>query len=82
MIIMILTVVIIACGSKEGTVTQEQVDELKEGMTKSEIEETFGAPLEKEENKWIYDLDKDGKIVQLNIGFSGDELLVHSTSPK
>lgn len=80
----LLTFALAACGAKEGTVTQEQLDKLEEGMTKSDVEETLGEPLAKEENQWTYDLKKDDEIIELTVFFliNGDELIGSTTSSK
>ncbi len=80
----LLAFALVACGAKEGTVTQEQFEKLEEGMTKSDVEETLGKPLVKEDNQWTYDLKKDDKIIELTVFFliNGDEVIGSTTSSK
>ncbi|MFA8438645.1 hypothetical protein [Pueribacillus sp. YX66] len=72
--IFLLTFLLGACSSKDGVVTMEQYESLEEGMLKTDVEELLGKPLEIDDNKWIYDLKKDDKIISLTIFFLDDEI--------
>lgn len=82
LLLLMLSFTLTACGGKEGTVTEKQFDQLEEGMTKADIKETFGAPLEEDENKWIYDLKKEDRTIELTLFFNGDELMGSTTASK
>jgi outer membrane protein assembly factor BamE (lipoprotein component of BamABCDE complex) len=77
-----LSLAIVACSNKEGVVTEDKFNALEEGMTKDEIIELFGEPLEENGNKWTYDLLKDDSTSALNIFFNGDELAGYTTGAK
>lgn len=77
-----LSLAIVACSNKEGVVTEENFNKLEEGMTKDEIIELFGEPLEENGNQWTYDLLKGDSTSALNIFFNGDELAGYTTGSK
>ncbi|MBO1911786.1 hypothetical protein J4G37_44240, partial [Microvirga sp. 3-52] len=49
-----LSLAIVACSNKEGVVTEEKFNALEDGMTKDEVIELFGEPLEEKGNQWTY----------------------------
>ncbi len=77
-----LALMLAACGSKEGTVTEENYEALEEGMTKADVKELLGEPLEDNDNQWIYDLTKEDRTLTLNIFFNGEDLAGSTTSSK
>lgn len=77
-----LAFTLVACGSKEGTVTEEEYEALEEGMTKDDVKELLGEPLEDDDNQWIYDLSKEDRTLTLNIFFNGEDLADSTTSSK
>lgn len=79
--IILFTFLLGACSSSD-VVSQEQYESLEEGMTKADVEEVLGEPLEIEDDKWIYDLDLDGNIVSLTVFFLEDELFGSVTGSK
>ena len=88
-VLLSLTLILAACGAKEGTVTEEQLDQLEEqieqsekGLTKADVKENFGAPLEEDGNKWIYDLEQEDGVITLNLFFNEEELMGSTTAPK
>ena len=80
--IIVLSLAIVACSNKEGVVTQEEFDTLAEDMTKADIEELFGEPIEKKDDQWTYDLLRDDRTIALHIFFNGEELAGTTTGSK
>ena len=64
-------------------ITQEMVDKLKPGMTRSQVRFALGSPMISDafhDNRWdyVYRLEQEGRLVeqrQLTVFFDGDELV-------
>lgn len=80
--IILFTILLAACSSKEGVVTMKQYESLENGMTKADVEEILGEPLEIDDDKWIYDLEKEDRMISLTVFFLDDEIAGSVTGSK